>query len=305
MTWPAARRILVTGATGFIGRPLVRALAASGHDVHGAARSGRLGGGRLHCVDLLDAEAVADLMDEVRPTDLVHLAWTTTHGHFWRDPANLDWAGATLSLLRTFHRGGGRRALLTGSCAEYDWSTPGPYREPAAGPPPETLYGATKLATGLTAVAFGRQTGLEVAWARLFHLYGPGEPAQRLVPQLLHAAARGTHVELDNPGSVIDLMHVDDAAAALAAVLESGVTGPVNVATGLPVPLASVAGTVADLAGLDRPAPHGAAASGRLIHADTDRLEREVGVPPPRGLDEGLGGLWDLTRSRIKETETV
>lgn len=305
MSQHPTRRILVTGASGFVGAPVIRALVNAGHEVHGICRTGAADGCHVHHVDLLDASAVHDLVTEVRPAELVHLAWTTAHGRFWRDPANLDWVAATLSLLRSFHRAGGRRALLAGSCAEYDWSNPGPYSESAAGPRPETLYGASKLATGLASVAFGDETGLEVAWARLFHLYGPGEPPQRVVPQLLGAAAGGAHLELDDPGAVIDLLHVHDAAAALVAVLDSELVGPVNVATGEPVTLAAVAAAVSRLAGLDHRAPKTTGPSGRLVHADIGRLRREVPHRAPRRLDAGLRQLWDMSPAVGKEMETA
>lgn len=296
------QRVLVTGATGFLGGPVTGALIEAGHVVHGIARTVGSDAFVVHAVDVLDTEATEAVVADLAPTHLVHLAWTTSHGLFWRDPANLDWAAATMSLLRSFHRAGGMRALLVGSCAEYDWSMAGPYPEAAAGPAPETLYGAAKLATGLATTAFGAETGIEVAWARLFHLYGPGEDPQRVVPLLFDAASRGMPLQLDHPGSVVDLMHIDDAADALVDVLHSDLVGPVNVATGTPITLGSVARLVSDLVGVAFPGHSEARTASRQVHADTSRLRNEVHVRTPRTPEDGLADVWNHYRCMHRET---
>lgn len=291
-------RVIVTGASGFVGSRVVAGLAGAGAEVVPVSR-------RTSGHDLLDPASVDALVSEAGASHLVHLAWTTTHGAFWSDPTNLDWAGASLRLLRRFHQAGGRRALVVGSCAEYDWSSPGPYAEHRAGPPPRTLYGAAKLATSLAALAYGRETGLEVAWGRLFHLYGPGESPARLIPQIVSAASAGRSLQLDNPGSTIDLLHVDDAAASLVALLGTGVTGAVNVASGLPVQVGQVAGLLGGLAGLaaapDAGSASTSASTAAVVYADVSRLNAEVGPPPPRPLEHGLAELWSSQRPSEKE----
>ncbi len=295
-------RVLVTGATGFLGGPVTRALIEAGHEVHGIARNGESDAFVVHRVDMLDTKATEAVVADLAPTHLVHLAWTTSHGLFWRDPANLDWAAATMSLVRSFQQSGGRRAVLVGSCAEYDWSRAGPYAEAAAGPAPETLYGAAKLATGLATTAFGAETGIELAWARLFHLYGPGEDAQRVVPLLFDAASRGMPLQLDHHGNVVDLMHIDDAADALVEVLHSDLVGPVNVATGTPTTLGSVARLVSDLVGVEHPGHSEAPTASRQVHADTSRLRNEVHIRTPRAPEDGLANVWNQYRCMDRET---
>ena len=63
-----------------------------------------------------------DLIEEVRPSHLLHFAWETRHGYFWQAPENQIWAEATVDLARAFKDAGGRRAVFAGSCAEYDWA---------------------------------------------------------------------------------------------------------------------------------------------------------------------------------------
>ena len=143
--------VLVTGATGLIGRQLPAPLSALGFKVIATSRRG---GGDLVSMDCLDPSSVWAVMEKLRPSHLIHLAWHDGAKDRWSSSANLDWVGASLALLSAFARSGGRRAVMVGSCAEYDWSqaASGPLREDAA-LRPSTLYGAAKVATGTAALA--------------------------------------------------------------------------------------------------------------------------------------------------------
>ena len=118
--------VLVTGASGFIGRRVVAQLATEGRfEIVTASRrpDPRMPAGVTHhAVDMLALGAPVDLIQRVRPTHLVHLAWNAEPGRFWNAPDNLDWAAATLTLVRAFLEAGGTRAVLAGTCAEYDWT---------------------------------------------------------------------------------------------------------------------------------------------------------------------------------------
>jgi nucleoside-diphosphate-sugar epimerase len=117
-------RVLVTGATGLIGRHLAAPLAARGYEVVTLSRHR----GDL-CGDLIaDPEGVAE---RAGADHLLHLAWHDAPTGRWTAAENLDWVVATLRLLRAFARHGGRRAVLVGSCAEYDWSGAGRLSETA------------------------------------------------------------------------------------------------------------------------------------------------------------------------------
>src|SRR5215470_6844733 len=98
-------RALVTGASGFLGLPIVRALDTRGYEVHGVSRSrSRPQGapGEWHVADLLDPHAGQRLIQRVMPHVLVHAAWETTHGQYWGAPVNGTWASVTLELARAF-----------------------------------------------------------------------------------------------------------------------------------------------------------------------------------------------------------
>ncbi len=191
MTRLTGARVLLTGATGLIGRATAAALAGLGAEVIALSRSGRSVPGAVRAVacDLLDMGAMTRAVGDARATHLVHLAWADGADR-WHSPVNDDWAGATSTLLQCFADGGGRRALIAGSCAEYDWTGPGLLAETAP-LRPATRYGQAKARAGEAARAAAPGLGVALVWARPFFVFGPGEPEGRLVGDLVRGLRAG------------------------------------------------------------------------------------------------------------------
>ena len=276
----ADRRVLVTGATGFVGRQVARRLENMDWEVHAIDRTE---------ADLLKPGAPAELVDRIRPSHLLHLAWNAEHGRFWTAPDNLDWVGASLALHRAFAVRGGERAVFVGTCAEYDWSYD---LLDEMGTPcrPGTLYGVAKDC--LRRMLEVSPEGVSLAWARLFFLYGPHEAPGRLVPSVIRPLLEGSEALCGDGLAQRDFMHVADAADALIALLQSPVTGPVNIASGDCRPIKDIIQMIADQIG--RPdlvrlgaRPPQASEPARLA-ASTARLHDEVGFRPRLDLSEGI-----------------
>jgi len=289
-------RTVVTGGTGFVGVPAVRRLVEGGHDVHVVCRRdpgpSSVPGATYHELDLLDdPDAVEATMERLRPDRLAHLAWTTTPGLFWTSPENVRWVRATLTLYQAFVAAGGQRVVVAGTCAEYDWSG-GLLSEATTPLRPSTLYGSAKHAAyGLLAAA-SAETGVPVAWGRLFFVYGPGEQPGRLVPSVLTALRAGAPALVSEGTQVRDFLHVDDVARALVELLDGAAAGAVNVASGVGVPVRDVVGLLAGLEGRADLVRYGARPSppsepARLV-ADVRRLRDEVGFEPRFDLADGL-----------------
>lgn len=290
-------RILVTGATGIIGRHAVANLVARGAEVHAVARDSLdqvpLQGAQLHKLDLLDRPATQALLGEIRPDILLHLAWITGHGRFWNAPENLDWLASSIYLIRGFVDAGGRRVVVAGTCAEYDpaaeQKTPLPETAPCH---PQTLYGWAKHALHRVLAAYAGQVGLSYGWGRLFLLYGEDEPAERLAPSVVGAVLAGQPAKCSRGLQIRDFLDTRDAGAAFAALAATDVEGPVNICSGQPISVAEFATRLASAIGRpdllqlgalpDRPndPPY--------LVGDPDRLNMEVGFAPAVTLDAGL-----------------
>lgn len=289
-----ARRILVTGAGGFVGRQVLAPLRALGFEVHAVTTRARapLPGVTWHVADLLTAKGRSAAL-AAEPDTLLHIAWYVAHGQFWMAPENLAWAAASAGLLEDFVQAGGRRFIGLGSCAEYGAAPPdaAPWAETRA-LAPATLYGLAKasFATQLAGA------GISTAWARLFHLFGPGEAPRRLVPAVMAALRAGRPADCTSGRPVRDFASTWFVGRALAALAASEVQGAVNVAAGDGLPIAVLVGHIGRLSGQpalirlgalpDRPeeVPY--------MVAVTDRLRREVGFTEACDLEGDLGRLW-------------
>ncbi|CAA9375487.1 MAG: UDP-glucose 4-epimerase [uncultured Gemmatimonadetes bacterium] len=291
------KRALVTGASGFVGRHALAPLAARGFEVHALSRGGAPAGLEVegvawHRADLLESGVARGVVEAVRPTHLLHLAWDVRPGVFWTAPDNLDWVAASLALARAFAETRGTRIVGAGTCAEYDWAAGGPCSEFDTPLAPATLYGAAKHALRGLVEAHARQAGVSAAWGRIFFLYGPYEAPARLVSSVARALVAGQPAEVTPGTQRRDFLHAADAGEAFAALLDSGVEGPVNVASGEAVEVREVVQEVARAAGRPdlvrwgaRPAPVGEPA---VLVADAGRLRAEVGWTPRHSLRSGV-----------------
>ena len=185
-------RVLVTGGSGVIGRQVIGWLKDTDFEVWAVSRDGAVrGADRVVQCDLLDSHSRRAALRQVRATHLVHLAWHEGSDRF-EAPENLIWAAATLELFAEFAGFGGKRAIASGSCAEYDWS----YERLSETTPlrPSTLYGQAKACTGRLLDDAAGTLGISLAWARIFFCYGPWMPRGSLPGDLVYGFAEGTPI---------------------------------------------------------------------------------------------------------------
>ncbi len=284
------RKVLITGASGFIGQACLPLLTARACEVHAVARRPfQAPHVHVHSVDLFDPIAVRTLLQSVRPTHLLHLAWQAAPALYRTSPENLDWVAASLGLTRAFHEQGGHRAVFAGSCAEYG-SGAGWCDELATAPAPQTLYEHCKHALRTLVESYAGPAGLSVAWGRIFFVYGPGEHPDRLIASVIRSLLAGQPVRCSSGEQQRDFLHVNDVAAAFVSLLDSEVTGAVNIGSGEPVSVRWIVEYLAALVGRpdlprfgERPAD-----PQPLLAARGLRLRTLVGWQPQYTLREGL-----------------
>jgi len=254
-------RVLVLGASGFIGRWVTRRLMGVGADLVVAVRNpasmeGEVLPGPPIQIDLLDFEAVSDLIGQIRPLVIFNLAG------YGIDPNERDADKARLInselpplLLESLHplTGSpwrGQRIVHAGSALEYGICG-GDLAESTAAEP-TTLYGRTKLAGTQALQNASVSSGIASVTARLFTVYGPGERPGRLLPSLLEAAHTGNCLEMTAGTQKRDFTYVEDVTEGLLRLgtMQTLQGNIVNLATGLLSTVRQFIETAAEILGI-------------------------------------------------------
>ncbi|WP_454834287.1 NAD-dependent epimerase/dehydratase family protein [Pseudomonas lini] len=232
--------VLVTGATGFVGRHLISALLVKGFKVRAVSRNVEAArampwfdevefvAADIHASDL-NVESLADGMDVI-----AHLAWTGLPNyqalfHFERN-LPLDYA-----FLKRVIEAGVHQVLVTGTCFEYGLQS-GPLSEEVAAQPC-TPYGLAKHTLRLFLKALQRERAFTLQWARLFYLYGEGQNPNSLLASLDRAIDAGdTQFNMSTGDQLRDYLEIREAASQLASLIVCrDVDGVINCCSGQPV----------------------------------------------------------------------
>ncbi len=285
-------KVLLTGASGFLGRHVLHSLRQHGIETVLLGRQPPVDPKATAWIaaDLLASPDWATLMAQAQATHLLHLAWYAEHGRYWDTPLNLRWVETTVRLTEAFCQAGGQQVVVAGTCAEYDWSH-GYCREESTPLHPATLYGVAKDATRRLVMAVCQQHKIPCAWGRVFLPFGAGESQQRLIPSLI-AALRGQRSPFGiNASAYRDFLHASDVAEGLVTLLQPGAQGAYNISSGQPVQLEALVRQLAQALHAD-PGPLLALTSERpgepaLLVGDPQRLQA-LGWRPACSLEQAL-----------------
>jgi len=301
------KRVLLTGASGFIGRHAIAPLLKCGYEIHAVSSrqvDRRDEAVHWHLTNLLDGSDVQRLMVEVRPTHLLHFAWYAEPGEFWSATENFQWLEASIALLRHFHDSGGSRVVMAGTCAEYDWDH-GYCTEGVTPCRPQTAYGVCKNALREIFEAYCTQHGVSGAWGRIFFLYGPHEDPRRLVGSVIGSLLRGESARCTHGKQIRDFMHVEDVASAFTALLDSAADGALNISSGQPVSLRDVVLTAAGLLGCAEQVEFGAvpapANEPALLVGNCRRLAEEINWSPRFDINSGFANTVDWWKRKLSD----
>jgi nucleoside-diphosphate-sugar epimerase len=286
---------LVTGASGFIGRPLIAALKGHGVEVIGASRTAPTGD--LGAVDWIETDLLVDdpvrLVSTARADTLIHLAWIATPGVYPHSPANAHWLAGSIALAKAFLAAGGKRIVAVGSCLEYDVDQTGP----------RTLYAAAKHACH---VGLRREVAAipsaTFAWARVFFLLGALDHPDRFAPSLARNLVAGAPARMSSGMVERDFIDVRDCAQALCALSQCRASGAFDIATGRGWRLRDLAEVLGRASGrpdllsidasLDRPDE-----PARLI-GDPSALGRSTRFTPAYSTEQSVTDILDYWRGR-------
>lgn len=290
----AGKRVLVTGASGFIGQWLCRRLFATRANVF---RTSRRGGKETLVADLTNLDQLEEVLRASAPQIVFHAA---AYGidHEERSPELHEALNATLpkhlcELLARFPEGDPVRLVHIGSGAEY--GNPKEDLTEDSEEQPASLYGVSKLAGSRAVLAASEQGQISGVVARLFTVYGSGEHSGRLLPSIMEAARSGRPVLLTGGQQQRDFTYVEDCVEGLIrlALAPAAAGAIVNVATGQLTSVREFAETAAAVLGFDVKLLHFGALPGRkdeTVHPPvcTNRMRKLAGWTPETGIREGI-----------------
>ena len=294
-------RVLVTGGSGFIGRHFLGFLLASG--VESIRVLGRHPVKMPGCEDLVVPELSAAFVERAVAGNevdvVVHLAASGVDPQ-QRDVETLMNINVMLppKLVNAAAAAGVRAMVIAGSCAEYRGQAASQPLSEDAPLESRKIYGATKAAGGMLALAQATANGVPVAVVRLFNVFGANEAPHRLLPTLIRHLRSGAQVPLSEGSQVRDFVHVHDACRGLWEVVPRLIDGSMrsgfyNLATGVGSTVASFARHVARCLGADQRLLHFGAIPMRsdelpYVVGDASALRSACGWRPLRSLEEGI-----------------
>lgn len=286
--------IAVTGASGFVGSAIVRALRSAGRRFVAFGTPDAAAGPdeSWERVDLTDREATRKSLRRHRPDAMIHAAWVRpSGGGLWHMEENFAWRDLSRDLFKVFWGEGGHQVVACGTCAEYA-PTEADCREDTTPIAPDSLYGQAKAELHELAARDGAKAGGTLCWARLFYLYGPGEARSRLVPSVIGSLLANEPARTASGRAVRDFALVDDIAAGIVALVTAQARGAFNVASGAGIAQHSLVERIGDL--MDRrdllhigALPDRPGEPPRIV-ADVARIAQATGWSARTSLDEGL-----------------
>ncbi len=240
-------RLLLTGATGFLGSHILDNLIEKDFNVSVIIRpdSKKI---LRNISDLEQIITTNDLFsesqkffrDSLQNIDIViHAAWYVEHGKYLQSTKNLDCFSGTVSFAKVAANLDIEKFIGIGTCFEYKQSN-----EPLGIDSelrPESVYASAKADTYLMLDSIFREKEIDFAWCRLFYLYGDREDPNRLIPYIRNQLSNGKIASLTSGSQIRDFLNIKDAAEAIVEVAIGDNQGPVNICSGIPLSVKDLA----------------------------------------------------------------
>lgn len=287
------KKVLLTGADGFIGREAILPLLEKNYEVHAVSNVAPpedllFDEVIWHQTNLLEPAAASHLTNKAQGTHLLHFAWYVEHGKFWNSAENYRWVEAGLNLLKNFLENGGERVVMSGTCVEYELGKDDFLSEKTTPLDPQTIYGQCKLELQRKL----SETADNWAWGRIFFLYGEREHPNRLIASVVNSLLKNEFADCSHGNQIRGFLYVKDVADAFAALLDSDAQGCFNIASGEELTIRQAVETVAGILGKPEKVRFGivpaAANEPPRIVADVKKLSREIGWKPNFSFSQGI-----------------
>ncbi len=280
------KKVLLTGATGLIGKYAIKPLLDAGFEVF--ALSGKtqeeIKGVNWIKANLFDFTEIKNVVKQIKPQYLLHFAWITGSGYLSSEQ-NYELRDASLNLLKEFQHFGGKRAVFAGTCFEYEFKNE-PLKEDGK-LNPTSIYAKCKNELNKNATVFSEQNNVSFGWGRIFYVYGEGENEKRLVPFVINSLKNDKEITITAGELIKDYLFAGDVAGAFVKFLDSDVIGSVNICSARPIKIKEIVSLIAKklkkehlVTFEDKPS-----SEPERIVGDNSRLINEVGYCPKFSFD--------------------
>lgn len=284
------KKVLVTGATGLIGKELIAPLKEHGFYIYALTidkNTPNNGVTWIPC-NIFSHEEVQKICSEIKAEYLLHMAWCTT-GDYLISNTNYNFLSASINLLNSFVQNGGKRIVFTGTCFEYKFGNK-PLKENTPLDTTKTTYTFCKDILHKTAEFYCLQNKISFAYGRIFYVYGKQENKARLTGMIIDKLLHNEKVIIKSGNLQKDYMYTKDIAGALVALLDSDVTGDINICTGKAIFIHDFATHIARIIGKENLLVFKNEPSNQpsIIVGDNKRLTQEVGYKIKYKLDKAI-----------------
>jgi nucleoside-diphosphate-sugar epimerase len=301
-------RVLITGATGFIGKPILRYLIESGHRILAVTRRPVEELSKVESLewlqgDLGELESLKDPIKDFAPEKVVHLGWQGIPDYgqacsMANLESSIDFLGFVLAETPC------STAIVAGSSFEYG-TLRGECEESNVGSP-NSYFSWAKQSLLKWLELKSNELGKKYIWCRIFFAYGPGQRSKSLIPTLVQAYSKGESPNIMNPFNSNDYVYVEDVAKAFLMVIQSDIiSGVFNVGSGVPTSVHEICHIVEEIF------------TGKTLFADQMKARKNVSEQlnfwaslkktktvlewmPHTGLEEGIRGYISSLDSLTK-----
>ena len=284
-----SKKILITGATGLIGKEAIPYLIKKGYEIYAITTTQRMSNNFVNWLkcDLCDYDSLKQVFAKVKPEFLLHFAWITG-GDYLTNQMNISLRDAGMNMLKLFKEYGGKRAVYAGTCFEYDLKTGDELKE-TTDINPKTLYAKCKNELHEFCQKYSKENNLSFGWGRIFYVYGHNEKSTRLTAAIIDSLKNNKEFVLGAPNNKLDYMYSKDIARAFITFLESSYEGSVNICNNNGVLLKDYALKIQELMGKKDLIKFDANKKAELkVTGDNTILKTKIGYTSQYSLDTGL-----------------
>ena len=225
-------KILVTGATGFIGNHLINKLLENNHTILGLSRTIKSKNNKLNFqnIDLANPESYTEIISDFKPEIIIQLAWQDIPNFsFEKSLLNLKNSVQFLSFILRIHSV--KKVIISGSCFEYL----NPSKECIEGinENPKDYFTWAKLSLKSFIELEQLKCSSQIYWFRIFYVFGPNQRSGSLIPTIINSFKKKELPNIINPFNANDFIYVDDVIDSFLSVINQDVpSGTYNIGSG-------------------------------------------------------------------------